>query len=262
MSITHSAAIASVAEQCSLWRAKKKCIAKFNAAATIETPNSLCCNACPNHIGKYLAASPNDMELFMFQTDKDVREQLWEDRHHINMGWLAVLIPLLFIYGCLWVLSNPGPNVKVFAPGQKLLHPIKWSRHNAIVSEPYTPVVQPKTMTTHQMIEFTLYKVAKDWDKKIDVNSDGKTNCVDAAVLFYQYWPDKEDVCIEVNDKIMHAFNCVIVNGVWRAIEPQAYRNDRAWASQHIYYMRDVWGSEYDSSLNKDGWHLYGKYVK
>jgi hypothetical protein len=102
----------------------------------------------------------------------------------------------------------------------------------------YTPTPPQSSATTHQMIEATLYKVAKDFAKDIDVNGDGLTNCIDAAVLFYKYWPgDKNEVCIEVNDNdntgIHHAFNCVIVNGVWRAIEPQAYRNDNKY---NVYY--------------------------
>jgi hypothetical protein len=261
MSITHSTAIASVAETCSLWRAKKDCIAKFNSTGTLETfssgtdNKSLCCTECPNHIGRYINAEPRDLELFMFQSDKDVRSKLHANRRANRGFWSAVAIPILIIYSLIWFASRPQAGR--FTETQKFLHPIAWSRHNAV---PPTPPIQPQTMTTHQMIEYTLYAVAKSFDKKVDVNGDGLTNCIDAAVLFYQYWPgDKDDICIELNDGIWHAFNCVFINGVWRAVEPQAYRSDNKY---NVYYMRDVWGKQYDSSFNKDGWYLYGKYVK
>jgi hypothetical protein len=265
MSITHSAAINSVAETCSLWRAKKMCIAKFNPEGTLATfssgtdNKSLCCNECPNHIGRYLAAAPLDMELFMFQSDKDVRSKLHANRRANRGFWSAVAIPILIVYGLIWLMSTPQAGR--FTETQKFLHPIAWARHNA--TPPLQPV-QAQSMTTHQMIEYTLYAVAKSFANKVDVNGDGLTNCIDAAVLFYQYWPgDKDDVCIEVNDNdntdMHHAFNCVKVDGVWRAIEPQAYRSDNKY---NVYYMRDVWPKRYDSNYNRDGWYLYGKYVK
>jgi len=111
----------------------------------------------------------------------------------------------------------------------------------------------------HSNIDKTLLLVAKHW-KKIDVNKDGEHNCIDAAVLFYQYYPDKSKVCIESNKNpntgMNHLFNCVLTDGVWKAIEPQAYATN-----QSNYYMAAIWGSEYDNSYNRDVTSYYLMYV-
>ncbi|MDR1839642.1 MAG: hypothetical protein LBQ93_08705 [Treponema sp.] len=112
----------------------------------------------------------------------------------------------------------------------------------------------------HTNIDKTLRLVAEDW-KKTDVNGDGKNNCIDAAVLFYQYYPDKSKVCIELNVNpktgMNHLFNCVFTEGVWKAIEPQSYANKHT-----NYLMWAVWGSQYDNSLNRDVTSDYIRYVK
>ena len=83
----------------------------------------------------------------------------------------------------------------------------------------------------HANIDKTLRLVAENW-KKNDVNGDGLHNCIDAAVLFYQYYPNKNKVCIEINRNpktgMYHLFNCVFTDGVWKAIEPQAYANNHS----------------------------------
>jgi len=110
-------------------------------------------------------------------------------------------------------------------------------------------------------ITTTLYKVAQDLNHGVDVNKDGLVNCIDAAVLFYQYYPDKGKVTIELNQNsntgMHHLFNCVLIDGVWRAIEPQAVQKNN-WP----YFMRDIWGTRYDSKYNKDVTSDYLKYVR
>ena len=109
-------------------------------------------------------------------------------------------------------------------------------------------------------IERTLHRVADNW-KKTDVNGDGLYNCIDAAVLFYQYYPDNNKVRIIVNRNpktdFHHLFNSVLINGVWTPIEPQSYYNNRS-----NYLMRAVWGDKYDSSLNRDVTSEYLRYVR
>ena len=112
----------------------------------------------------------------------------------------------------------------------------------------------------HASIDRTLRLVAENWKIK-DVNRDGLHNCIDAAVLFYQYYPDKKRVCIEenINSKtgMNHLFNCVFTDGVWKAIEPQSY------ASNHSnYLMKIVWGSRYDNSYNRDVTSHFLRYVR
>ena len=115
-------------------------------------------------------------------------------------------------------------------------------------------------VSQYENIESTLRIVAEKW-KRIDVNNDRLYNCIDAAVLFYKYYPDKNNVCIEINVNpktgMNHLFNCVYVEGVWKAIEPQAYATN-----QKSYFMRNVWGNKYDNNYNRDDkerWKVYAK---
>jgi len=115
-------------------------------------------------------------------------------------------------------------------------------------------------LSEHKNIDRTLRLVAENW-KKTDVNRDGLYNCIDAAVLFYQYYPDKNKVCIMLNRNpktdMNHLFNVVFTDGVWKAIEPQAYADNHS-----NYLMWAVWGNKYDRSLNRDVTSDYLRYVK
>jgi hypothetical protein len=105
-----------------------------------------------------------------------------------------------------------------------------------------------------------ILRIVAEKCKKTDVNGDGKYNCIDAAVLFYQYYPDKSKVCIEMNVNpktgLNHLFNCVFTDGVWKGIEPQAYA-----ANHSNYLMWAVWGSQYDNSYNRDVTSDFLRYV-
>ena len=116
-------------------------------------------------------------------------------------------------------------------------------------------------LSEHANIDQTLRIVADKLGQKIDVNRDGLTNCIDAAVTFYKYYPDKSKVCIEINVNpktgMNHLFNCVYTNGVWKAIEPQSYY------SNHInYLMWEAWGNEYDNTYNRDETEIWKAYAK
>ena len=132
---------------------------------------------------------------------------------------------------------------------------------NNISNKTYTVTKKNvNNLSEHANIDQTLRIVAEKW-KKTDVNRDGKNNCIDAAVLFYKYYPDKNKVCIELNYNpntgLNHLFNCVFTNGVWKAIEPQAYYNNHT-----NYLMGPVWGNEYDKKYNKDVTEEYKKYAR
>jgi hypothetical protein len=116
------------------------------------------------------------------------------------------------------------------------------------------------SLSENENIERTLRRVAENLGK-IDANRDGLYNCIDAAVLFYQYYPDKSKVRITLNKNpktdFHHLFNSVIINGVWTPIEPQSY-----YSNHSNYFMRSVWGSRYNYSLNRDATSDYLKYVR
>ena len=112
-----------------------------------------------------------------------------------------------------------------------------------------------------RVIEDTLQRAAVDLNRGVDVNHDGKINCIDAAVLFYQYYPDKNKVLILVNKNdstgMWHLFNMVYVDNGWRGIEPQA-----AWRNNRSYWMADVWGRQYNKDFNRNVTADYIRYVK
>ena len=111
------------------------------------------------------------------------------------------------------------------------------------------------------MINFALERTAADYKRGVDVNGDGLVNCIDAAVLFYQHFPDKSLVSITLNYNpatgMNHLFNAVNINGTWRAIEPQANV-----INARCYFMTTVWQDEYDYRLNRNVTNHYKRYVR
>jgi len=130
----------------------------------------------------------------------------------------------------------------------------------AAVSRTTSGTTSNSNTSQHANIEQTLRVVAQKW-KSTDVNRDGLYNCIDAAVLFYQYYPDrsKVSIIINVNPKtgLNHLFNAVLINGSWIAIEPQTYATNRK-----SYWMKDVWGEEYDNTYNRVALDTYSRYVR
>ncbi|MCL2791892.1 MAG: hypothetical protein FWD87_02265 [Spirochaetaceae bacterium] len=128
---------------------------------------------------------------------------------------------------------------------------------------PVTAAASAATRTSDSQranIEATLRIVARKW-KITDVNGDGLFNCIDAAVLFYKYFPDRSSVAIIINVNprtgMNHLFNAVLIDGVWRTVEPQTYA-----INHRSYWMRDVWGNKYNSNFNRDEtarWSIYAR---
>ena len=155
---------------------------------------------------------------------------------------LIITIIICLVIGYFFVNNKKPDNVKA----QSRQNVTNATRASARASS--SPVVNG--LSEHSNIDKTLRLVAENW-KRTDVNRDGKNNCIDAAVLFYQYYPDKSKVCIEsnVNEKtgMNHLFNCVFTDGVWKAVEPQSYATNYS-----NYLMWAVWGSQYDNKYNRD----------
>jgi len=110
-------------------------------------------------------------------------------------------------------------------------------------------------------IEDTLRKVATAMRANTDVNGDGLVNCIDAAVLFYQFYPRRNEVTIIHNlnngTNMNHLFNGVMIGNTWRGIEPQAYFSNRA-----SFYMTDIWGSSYEHTKNTIVTAYYSKFAR
>ena len=229
-------ALFSCALECALRRRNRRCKCWFGSRA---------CNLCKYYIKKYIDADPRHVELFMREAEfRAGAIKAMSGDHHFIFGFCIAIC--LFL---AWITYK----------GEKQIDANLYSLQNSSKTASVSSITYSNP--EHINIDATLHKVARDLDKKADVNRDGKTNCIDAAVLFYKYYPDKSKVCIEenVNKKtgMNHLFNCVLVNGVWKAVEPQTYHVNRK-----SYWMKDVWGSQYDNTKNKDVTENYIKYVK
>ena len=163
-----------------------------------------------------------------------------------HVGYAVVTVIFLFLAWTSW--ENEKPEVRAPVATATVIRPATNNNNNYNQSE-------------HVNIDRTLQIVADKLRQKIDVNGDGKSNCIDAAVTFYKYYPDKSKVCIEINVNpdtgMNHLFNCVFTDGVWKAIEPQTY-----FSGQKNYYMWAVWGNQYNNKYNRDEtekWQIYAR---
>jgi len=228
----YSSALYDCAVECALRRMNRRCKKKSGAYD---------CDDCKYNIYRYTDADQRDVELFMVEAEMSAGAiQATGSGHHMVF---IILISLCLLLA--WVTYKGD----------------KERESHTVNSVANTILPKQVSSAQHEIIMNTLRQVSRDHDRKVDVNKDGEINCIDAAVLFYKYYPDKDNVCIELNvnpsAKMNHLFNCVRINRVWKAIEPQS-----GFTNQHSYYMKDVWGARYDNSKNKDVTNDYLRYVK
>jgi hypothetical protein len=199
----------------------------------------------------------------MYQADVNAQSMRTSVRYS-RLRWFIILSFIgLILYGLWWGLSEPKRRQQTLQPRFNVVAP---AQPAPVVQAPQQqPVVQQSRVTT-QMIEDTLWIVARYIDGGRDMTGNGKSNCEDAAILFYMYFPLKENVMIYANDNpntgMSHAFNLVFIDGNWRAVEPMAYRAGFGWAERRTFFMRDIWGSVYDPAFNFNAWSDYGRFVR
>jgi len=231
---SYTGALNEAAVECALRRKRGHCRNSFDNYA---------CNNCKYYIKQYIDADPRQVNLFMLQAENraDMLIQLTKGGLHHKL--FAILIVLCLSFA--WITWS---NEKRMDEALK----------NRTVPE---TTVKINDVSQHKNIETTLDKVARDLRNKVDVNKDGLINCIDAAVLFYKHFPEKSLVCIEINkhptNGFYHLFNCVLTDGVWIAIEPQA-----KWKGHNTYRMKNIWGNQYDKRYNLDvteKWKVYAK---
>jgi len=198
------------------------------------------CNRCDVYIKHYGNFSPTDARLYMMEAGKFAYMSRSDRRVWWGIGFMfAAAIAIV-----AW--ANIQMDRKYAARQQQ--REVAELVHNAPVNS--SSAVSDTLAYTKQRLE-----------AKVDVNHDGLVNCIDAAVIFYGKYPYKQDVTIESNfhpdGRMSHLFNVVKINGVWRAVEPQAY-----WKGHASYWMKDVWGDAYDNRYNVDKTEQYRRYVK
>jgi len=227
--VNFNKALYDCATECALRRLNRTCKKKFESAS---------CQRCRYYVKHYVNADPRHVELFMMEAENNAY-----NLHH-DARQSTVLILILIGLACLFVYGIASQRIKNAA---------YWKEQQSLA---------PTTTIVRDEIWLICDKVARDMRLGKDYNGDGLINCIDAAVAFYKYYPDKSKVCIERNInppvKFNHLFNCVLINGVWRAIEPQAAYIRR----DNTYWMRSYWGKQYDYTLNKDETEQWKKYTR
>jgi len=218
-------------ERNALWNVARDCAAQRIHKHCKESFGSMECNSCRYYIYNYTNAEPAKINLLMLQAE-DSAAALVDLVKEGNRAIIAIiLIPIAVLVG-LYYLNNS-----------------KW--FNGPLTPPTKGAVEARYSDDENAVQSTLQKVAKGMTKKTDVNKDGKVNCIDAALLFYRYYPDKNKVRVYWNSNeakdFNHLFNLVLVNGEWMGVEPQA-----KFCGYDSYRMRPIWGDKYDYRLNKD----------
>jgi len=248
-----SEAIRKCALECSARRINRTCRNEFD---------SIACNDCVFFIKKYTnpSASNKMIDLYMLNTDMDV-DAFMGPNHGLRLLYLVIIILVIAAGFILWRAGDEKDRnlgIGRYRTESVTPAPVVTARTTTVPARTNTTSQASSTM---QMIETALTRTAAELRRGVDVNGDGLINCIDAAVLFYGFFPDKSKVTITVNRNagtdFHHLFNVVNIDGVWRAIEPQAY-----WTNQRSIYMRDVWVDRYDANLNRTVTNDYLRFVR
>jgi len=235
-------AIWNCARACALNQKLHKCSYTFGDAG---------CSACDLYICNYGNFSPQDAKLYMLQARGSAREI-----HQAGKMWMLLFVPVILIamaWGCSQYTAEQ--TLKRFAKEDaqqksQIWHNPKWD----YIDSPKDIVPNSKEVWG------VLQQVSYQMDGGVDVDHDGLSNCVDAAVVFYAYYHLLNgNVKImenhNPNGKMFHLFNAVYIAGEWIYIEPQA-----VWKHQASYLMHDVWGDVYNPAYNVDKTDVYKKY--
>jgi hypothetical protein len=113
------------------------------------------------------------------------------------------------------------------------------------------PPIPPSSAAYSRMISTyvpeTLAKI-----QRADVNNDGLINCIDYAMQFYLYYPEKQYLQIIWNKNSKNGFNHLFVS-IWGSdVEPSTMLN-RGVTSPHSVSVADAFGyDKYDRRYNVD----------
>jgi hypothetical protein len=109
-----------------------------------------------------------------------------------------IFICAIYYYGCSIAAYHDSPVGRFNARVTSIFAPSNTPRYNAVTTftQPTPIPVLNDTRTPYQMIEDTLWIVARYIDNGRDMTGNGKSNCEDAAILFFMYYPIRENVQI------------------------------------------------------------------
>lgn len=222
-------ALWNCARECGLRRIRKSCRNEYGSYA---------CNSCSLDIRQYGNFSPQDAQLYMMQANSAAQE----------LQDINIRCNLFFVFIAAIALILGGVYIKNYI--------ITLRQYSSSPQESLN--IAP---SKHEQIESILRKVRLSMLEKADINNDGLSNCIDAAVTFYKLYPERNNVRIIVNKhpdgRMHHLFNAVYTDGDWLHIEPQAM-----YMHYNFYSMPFVWKNTYNPLYNKDATEEYRKYAK
>jgi len=236
--MSYSGALNDCAMECAMRRIRGRCTKEFGCYE---------CNDCDQYINTYLPVdTPREyVQLFMVQAERSAKS--------LHYSTPKIGFPPVWVWIILFVAASFG-----IRECNSYYNTARYLKQVAPV--PASVASAGSTRTVYSGIETTLRLVAQRYNAKVDVNGDGLTNCIDAAVLFYQLYPSRDDVRIVLNvnssTDMNHLFNAVRINGIWLTVEPQAYVN-----GVKPYWMSDVWGARYNPSRDRIVTNDYRKFV-
>jgi tetrahydromethanopterin S-methyltransferase subunit B len=127
----------------------------------------------------------------------------------------------------------------------------KSSRPIPVVAEkPATTVVpeKPKPVVTVDNMEPVRVTLRRIYE--VDMTGEGKINCIDYAIQFWNSYPDKSKVQIIWNNNPSTNFNHLFVKVNGLAIEPAAYHLYDT--PEHWFSVRKIWKDRYDPAKDVD----------
>jgi len=237
---SYSRSLYDCATECALKRAKRKCRVQYGSAL---------CKTCPFDVAQYVDADPRQLKLFMMQANTRAYAMRASNRLPIAVG-----IGILVLIGLVWysnyrfhqrIRETAYPTVQVAAPTATA--PAAGSK----------PIIRFGGGNEEYVVDHTLLLVEQFMAAETDMTGDGKSNCQDASVLFYSFFPDRDKVRIMVNYNpdtgMNHMFVYVLWNGQWYAIEPDSrYYATPIGSRQWTCLMTKLYGSRYVPALDKD----------
>jgi hypothetical protein len=186
------------------------------------------CLDCKWNLYQYVDISPGEYALLMRYGERQAHEHSRSKKVNALLLGLAAIVCILIGKSCYDV------------------------EHRAKLRPADTLYVPTSQNAQWVEVKKVLQKTSREY-QYIDVNEDGLYNCIDAALLFYQYYQGNCRIALNVNydTDMNHLFNQVLIAGKWWDVEPQ-----QADGSMNI------WGNSYNPSLTRDATEYYSRWVR
>jgi hypothetical protein len=214
-----------------------------------KTCNNMC-QRCALNVSAY-SITKEDAVIIQQMADLDIGEAAAR-RHRIAveqqdayarqkkisvLTWAIFIIPCIFLFALFRSCATEAKNDRITR------------RETQSVPVIETPVRKQAAVDVLAPIRSTLNRVTK----RRDIDGDGAVTCVDYTLMFYDTYPNKNNVRIVWNKNasvnMNHLFVKVLVNSQWMPVEPQAYVNP---VTDRWFSMRKYWGTRYNSNYDLD----------